>query len=1048
MLEIIKAYTLSECMDAVAECVAEYEKKGERNLIFCEDRLTLIAERALTRTLGGSFLSSVTTFARFLNSQEKTLTKQGSVMAVGEVMNALQRENALQCFKSSTSVGTNAKSIYETLAQFSASEVTPEILTESAELLEDSALKKKTQDLAIIYKRYLNFLSENRFLDESAYLSLLPRKIREDKNMPKTNVFFLCFSSFTAQATQTIRAVIEKAKNVVGIFCADTQDFYTNVGADTFIRVCKEYGKVTVKEKGEPLLGEAEILRKGLFDPASFKRKKTVTDKIRLFEGEDKTAEAEYVGAQIKRAMAQDNTLRYRDIAILCPSVLEYSLPLKRALEEYGIPYFIDEKKSLKRHPISRFLLDCFRVVKERFSAVSVQSLAENYFFGESDEYRNYLLKFANYRGGAQKDIKRTETVAESFDLQKLEDGKKRLLLATKNIKAKGHGRDYCNAVRKILIDFNVEQRLDELKESVGDIAQKGYLSQIYSVLEKVLLEAELLTGEKETSVAEFSSVLQDGLESAELSLIPLKSDAVFVGSIAESRIEKVGVLFAVGMTDCVPTTASDTAIISDKEMKRLAQVKTLLEPTVAQVNRRARESVCLNLCTFLQELHLSYPLSTDGSEPALSDVFRYIDALFCDENQKPLSRKQKKEEEYAYECSALTPAVRKLLTEKYYYENTKLDEKPENVKKIRERHSSIYSALDKLSVIHQDDFLQEGVETEYVQRGEELFFKNGRISPTALENYFSCPFQHFVERGLKLKDREERAVLAVDTGNFVHELLEKTSLKAKEMQTEEEMRAYARQVGAEILKKPVYSLHSDTAAGEFFDSKLLNEGVEVAMAAYAQIKNSEFEVEEVEKVISTPDFYGKVDRVDGDKEYLRIIDYKTGSIDDSSTAYYTGRKIQMQLYMSALKGERIPAGVFYFPAAVSFDEEDTKKFQMQGFLNGDEKALKRGDIHITEDRQSDYFPAALVNKTSKRVMEEDVFCDFLDYSVFAARQAKKELKKGFVKATPYAGACEYCKYGGMCGFQKGISNERSEASIDTATVANLAKKEREGKGE
>ena len=65
MLEIIKAYTLSECMEAIAQAVAEREEKGERNLIFCEDRLTLIAERALTRQLGGSFLSTVTTFARF-----------------------------------------------------------------------------------------------------------------------------------------------------------------------------------------------------------------------------------------------------------------------------------------------------------------------------------------------------------------------------------------------------------------------------------------------------------------------------------------------------------------------------------------------------------------------------------------------------------------------------------------------------------------------------------------------------------------------------------------------------------------------------------------------------------------------------------------------------------------------------------------------------------------------------------------------------------------------------------------------------------------------
>ena len=198
------------------------------------------------------------------------------------------------------------------------------------------------------------------------------------------------------------------------------------------------------------------------------------------------------------------------------------------------------------------------------------------------------------------------------------------------NIKARGHGRDYCNAVWKILSDFNVEEGLKKLEESIEDVAQKSYLSQIYSALKKVLEEAELLTGKREMTVAEFEAVLKDGLDATEISLIPLKADAVFVGDITDSRIEKVDVLFAMGMTEAVPRNANDTAIVSDKEIARLAEVKALLEPTVAEVNLRSRESAALNLCVFTDKLYLSYPLSADGSEPSLSDVFRYVDTLFC----------------------------------------------------------------------------------------------------------------------------------------------------------------------------------------------------------------------------------------------------------------------------------------------------------------------------------------------------------------------------------------------------------------------------------
>ncbi len=1041
MNTILKAYTLSQCMDAMAEKAAQFEAAGGKNLIFCEDRLTLIAERALLRRMGGSFLTTVSTFSRFLKADGKTISKQGSVMAVGEVMTRLQRDGVLQCFTSAAGIGNNARCIYETLAQLSASEITPEVLRESLAMLPDDMLKRKVSDLAAIYEGYTSFLTENAFLDESKYLSLLPAHILSDKEMGKTNVFFLCYTSFTAQAAQTIRAALSAAANVVGVFCCGEEEIYTNRAYGTFLRLCKEFDSVTCEECGKPLTGAAEGLRKGLFNPIRPSSKQS-TNQISTFEAEDKTSETEFVATKIRREMQEHPEYHYRDFAVLVPSVAEYALSIGKSLQEFGIPAFMDVKKSLKQHPVSCFLLDCFRVVRERYSPAAVQSLAQNFFFGESDEYRNYLLKFANYRGGAKREIKTGEAVDALFNFSVLESGRNRLLLATENIKAKGHGRVYCNAVRKILQDFSIKEGLEKLEESIDDVAQKGYLSQIYGALNKVLEEAEFLTGNREMTVAEFEAVLKDGLDAAEISLIPLKADAVFVGDITDSRIEKVKVLFAMGMTEAVPRSASDTAIVSDKEIARLAEVKALLEPTVAEVNLRSRESVSLNLCAFEDKLYLSYPLSADGSEPSLSDVFRYIDTLFCGENNQRLVReKQLGEEDFPYQCSAQTPALRQLLISKNVFENKRADTRVQN--------SSLFTALDKLGVQEGKDYLEKRGGQVRVERGEDLFFRDGKISPTGLENYFSCPFRHFVERGLKLKDREESVVLAADTGNFVHELLEKTTQKAAAIETDEEMRAFATQVGAELLQTSVYSMQQDMASGVVASEKLLKEGVDVAVAAYRQIKNSDFAVEKTEMLVEAEFFHGKVDRVDGTDKYVRVIDYKTGSIDDTAASYYTGRKLQMQLYMSTLKGERVPAGVFYFPASIQYADEDEGRFRMKGFLNGDEEALKCGDKNIQEDKKSEFFPAALKNSAStKRVMDESTFRDFLDYSVLVARQGCQELKEGNIQPSPYEGNCEYCKYGGMCGFDKDVASPRKETSIDPVAIARIARETRDGKEE
>ncbi len=1039
MNAIIKAYTLSECMELMAEYAEAYERLGGENLIFCEDRLTLIAERALVTRLGGSFHSSVSTFARLLRAQEKTVSKQGSVMLVGEVMTRLQREGALQCFTSSVGVAKNARYIYETLAQFAASQITPDVLKESLALLPEEPLKKKISDLTLIYEGYLQALLSQGYLDESRYLTLLPKRIREEGVLKGKNVFFLGYASFTAQAQETVRAAIETADNVVGIFCADDKELYTNRAAETFAKVCKEFGSFRTVDKGTPLFGDAERLRCGLFNPVRTSPP-AETDALYLFEAEDKTAEAEFVATKIKRAMAENDGLRYRDFAVLAPTVEEYALPLKKAFSEYGIPYFLDEKKSLKYHPLSRFLLDCFRTVKENYSPAAVQALASNYFFGRSDEYRNYLYKFANYRGGAKKPIKQGETVEKAFRIETLEEGRTRVLLATEEIKSKAKGREYCRAVRNILQAFEAEKKLESLDNALEDVAQKGYLSQIYRALDSVLLEAEGLMGGKEMTVSEFAAVLEDGFDAMEISLIPLKADAVFIGDVAQSRIEKVNVLFAVGMTEAVPQSAGDTAIVSDREIARLAEVKTLLEPTVAEVNLRSRESVGLNLCTFLDKLYLSYPLSSDGSEPAVSEIFRYVDNVFGVGKEKKVPRRKKLEaEDFPYKCSAPTPAIRQMLVEKGEYEA--------GIDNSLEECSALFTALKEMQVLQEGEFWQSTAMQDFILRGEELFFHDGKISPTSLEGYFQCPFGHFAERGLRLKEREEATVLAVDSGNFIHLLLEKIAPKAKDFTTEAELRAYAKETGEALLKSSVYMLQQDTKAGEYSSEKLLKEGVDVAAAAYRQIKNSDFSVEQTEVEIRSDTIIGKVDRLDGTKDYVRIIDYKTGNIDDSATSYYTGQKLQMELYMSELQGDRIPAGVFYFPASVDYVEEDGGRYRMKGFLNGDKDALLAGDTTLKnapETQKSEHFAAAMKNDARlTKVMDEDTFRSFIEYGTFVARQGIAEIKKGYIAPSPYEGGCKYCKFGGMCGFNREVKAARKENSITPSAIAKIAKEEK-----
>ena len=87
-------------------------------------------------------------------------------------------------------------------------------------------------------------------------------------------------------------------------------------------------------------------------------------------------------------------------------------------------------------------------------------------------------------------------------------------------------------------------------------------------------------------------------------------------------------------------------------------------------------------------------------------------------------------------------------------------------------------------------------------------------------------------------------------------------------------------------------------------------------------------------------------------------------------------------------------------------------------------------------------------NKKLTKVMNEKTFTEFLDYAVLVARQGCKELKEGYIAPSPYDDKCKYCKYGGMCGFNKEVAEPRKESAITPTAIAEIVQKAKNGKEE
>ncbi len=1001
MTTLIEAETLDAAVSALSRLAAQNERKGERNLIFCEDKLTLICERGILCALKGVMNTEVMTFARFL-SGPNVLSKQGSVMLISSIIE--ENKEKLLCFRERA-----ASAVYETIAQLNASCVDETMLSNSAESAE-GLLKNKLFDLALIFSLYKQKLKELSLLDESEYLSLLPEKISEG-GLENTNLFFFGFPSFTQQAREGVLAALRCGKSVTGIFLAGEEDFFTNESRNDFLRLCEKAGEAPQRFAAKKKLsGEPALLFENLFSSAPT-AEKVRTDGVFRFSACDEQEEMRIVGALIRREMSSG--LRPREIAVLVPGEESFS-HVEKCFREYKIPFYADKKRSFSEHPFCRFLLAVLSAVIDGTLPEDADEIASSRYFGlGGNEYRNYLLKFGGYRGAVRREIKEEDSLFD-YDVKSLTACRERMLKILSLFPRRAKGSEYVLAVRALMQFFSAEEVTERLKENFTG-AERTFLE--LGPLEKVLSEINSLAGERSFTAREFREELKNGLSALKISMIPQSLDAVFVGDVTESRFERVKTLFVVGLTEELPPVSRDSAVITDGEMEKLEKVKVEIEPKIAQVNARARESIALNLCAFEKNLYISYPLQKGGQAAEKSEIYKDIEKLF---DMPPMP------DLFPFDCCEKDPALLRLLKKSYNLEQ-------------KEKRDALYEFLKE----EYGEKLPEGLLSENKKEKVSFGEKRESVSPTLLEKYFECPYASFVSRVLRLKEREERALLDTDAGNFIHAVLQKCADLFEEISSAEECRKAARRLSRELMETPRYAFLKETPQGEYTAQRLLREAEEVCLAAWTQVFSSCFHVKKTEENVSIPSISlsGKPDRIDWSEEFVRVIDYKTGKIDDTPVSYYTGRKLQLGLYLKAASADSLkPAGAFYFPASERFLKEGENPFRLKGFFCEEEEVLLNMDPKLEEGKTSEFFEGKLSGRSSGKGMDRENFDAFLEYSVLLATRAEHEMKEGIIEPSPYKESCIYCKYKSMCGF---IGEPRTEKAIGCEEIARIVKREK-----
>ena len=1077
MIKSIIAPALSTALEKLKEIIRLNKTNGKNTVIFCEDRLTLAAERTVCEAVGGTFDVSVYTFSRFLSSEkgkmENVLSSQGSAMAIRRIIE--DNEDKLKLFRK-LSASSSAGAVYDTIALLYSSKIKAEDLKDAAS---DGLLESKLADISLIYSLYEDYLKASGKTDRNKYLSTLPEVIKDSKKIKGSDVIFLGYQSFTRSSSECVRAAIEVAGDVYGLFIGGKEAIYTNEAVDAFEDIAREERRGSEKLERErvasTLACEAEILRKSLFNPESyFGNTSALTKKVKIYEATDEDEEMEFVAASIKKyvldglkdgegATAKKRDIRYGNISVMVPDIAAAERRIERIFSQYGIPYYADRRRSLSEHPVCEFILSYLACVGSGCTLKDTDGVISSPLFPESrddkDAYRNYAVRLADFRGGIKREPNREILEYKKFNFSSVQKVRATFLRGLDHLPAKRIKNedkkyvisvcppDITAGIKALFEDFKVDEKLQSLKEKFSDSypTASEFSGRVYEAVLSVVEEAENILGGGYMPLNEYIKIIKSGFVAAEISLIPPKADAVFVGDIASTANTGSKILFAVSLTDGVPKTSSDTSLLTDGEIEALGEVHLDISPKIRQVNMRRREQTDLNICAFSERLYLCYPTRQGAEDSTASEIIEYASEVFyagCDEEGKPLHLKPISIKKYSltsemlpYYCSEKLPALKRLYSD---------------LKNETTNAATVYSVLKDKGFADEADGAISTPAQDRVARGRELFVNYDAVSPTSLETYYACPYKNFMSQGLKLQEREEGTISPLDTGNFIHTVLQKLAPNMDDFADKDEARERAYEVARKLLKSGAYSAITDSKSGEYNAEELVKESGKVVVGAYEQLANSDFSVDKAELwcEIDLGDnlrINGRIDRVDSCNDMIRIIDYKTGStVEADATKYYMGLKLQLPLYLTAAAAGKRAVGAYYFPASVSYKSQPDGVFRLQGFMDGSDDVIHASDTTIQPNVKSAYIDATIDGKKSDSTMENGIFSDFLEYSTLVARRGVKEMLEGNIIPSPADGACKYCKMGGSCNFAVGIDGEeRSSRTMKCADIARIVRKER-----
>lgn len=761
------------------------------------------------------------------------------------------------------------------------------------------------------------------------------------------------------------------------------------------------------------------------------------TDEIAFIEGVNATDECRIAAGQILKLI--EDGARWRDITIACGDYANYRRVLESVFRSAKIPAYYAGTTDILQQSVIHMLLSALEAATGGMETDAVLAYLKSGFLTiprqRCDRLENYIFLW-NIQGSQWE----SEWTKSPFGVTKKagDRGEKQLALLNEDrvkyvmpLVSLRNGLRSAKNTAQMLESFNRFMEQIGLCEQLGVMAkqlteqnelQKAQeYAQVYAIVCRLLEQMYGVLGTSARSVEAFYQMFRTALSQCSVGTIPASLDCVNVGNLLSQRRGQSKYLFLLGANEgSFPTAQSNHSLLSDVERTTLIEYGIGIAPMATSGLHRELSAMAGVLEVPSERLYFG---GINGQESYY---------LLRAKNLFPNA------ERVTDDTPLITRSERDYL--KYLAAN------PEAIAGANAQQAQA-EALVRAQ--------QHEIGKLSAQTVESLYGKTLRLSSSKIDTLASCRFSHFLKYGLKAEERKPAQMDPASFGDFVHDVLEYvaerimqeggfetvTLERAMEL-TQERMLWYMHQVLGELW---------NSEREEYLFVRSFAEVREVVTQMYNELSISKFRPQWFElqfgegklmpsvKIVGekiTAELEGAVDRADiwkdGDRLYVRVIDYKTGSTTFEPEKILHGIGLQMLLYLFALRrnGQHLLdaplhcAGVLYFPAKVKKVPIDGKYDAKAEIKRMDEKrrsGLLLEQEQVLQAMEPSQEPIYLPKK--KCFANAQQFALMEDFVFRVVAGLADELADGRVTANPYYqseqyNACGKCDYAEICQSQ------------------------------